>query len=424
MKKLLIIILVLSLAGVAAVLTGFKIRTSKPQPVALLDSATVFDLQKVRQLKPNAARLAEATRLYLLAERETDDDMRAQNYLLSLRTFPMSDVYRNYSYSRQAQNRYDPAVAGMQILADSISGMIEPGQFFTAAKYALGQKDTSSSMLLLSWYMGGDSLGYRVVDHDEMFRALDNYPSYYYMMDDYVQQDSALGYQSTLRTLRFTNPSPVPFTVSIDVINKTYEYKLDSATGNYTNPYALRDDAMRDLVSGNRYGRFGRETDHSVQHVATLHLSDKFFTYVYSQQNWRNKMMEDVLELPAADSASAEDKEMPVQAKPYPSKESPEVYNGANKIYIVNIDKYGKKISEQQIACKCSPMHVSTAVIDKNGQIEVHDLEQKWKNDPLTAGYEKNEVVRRDVTAITRYKVKTNGEIIVAVSEGATAKAQ
>lgn len=430
MKKLLIPALVLSVLSLAAVSINSKWKNVKSPQLVLLDSAQVFDLSEVRKIKPSEESLAEAAHLSVLAQRDTDGSARPGRYLLSLRTFPIRHVYESYAEALNELNEDEDRTSKLQGLDDSLLGVVRTNDYIKAAEYALARLDTASSIQLLEWCMTDDTAAYRLVDRDETFRALDNYPDYYYMMDNYVAKDSVVGYQSTLRTLRFTEAATLPLAIGLDVINKSYEYQEDSITGNYINPYALRDDAMRDFVRADRFGRFSRETDHSVQYVATLHLSDRYFTYIYSIQDWdgmaikeeslTDEISEDSVSAaidPLPDSSSDED----AQLVTVPAHAA--VYDPVNKIHIVNVDRYGKRIADQQIACKCSAIHISTAAIDKSGTIVVTDQEQKWAKDPLVAGFAGNKVISRNVTAVTRYRVKANGEI-VAVTDGATAKAQ
>jgi hypothetical protein len=264
--------------------------------------------------------------------------------------------------------------------------------------------------------MSNDTLAYKAVDKDEVFRPLENYPDYYYMMDRHVQADSALAYHSSLRTMRMTPASGLPYTLTDEVLNKTFLSVYDTTVTphRYIPGYTMVDDAMGDVIRENRFGRFSRFTDHSVQYVATLHMSDRFYSYIYSTAADLNEN-EMMAEVAIDDSGRV--------IEPPKDVRQPEPYDSPNEIFLVTIDKYGKKIATQQIGCRRSPLHISLSSIDRTGLIEIKDIEQKWEKDPVVSGYKNNKVISRNVTAVTRYKVKASGEIVSA-ADWATARAQ
>jgi hypothetical protein len=413
MKKLLIIALVLSVLSLAAISVNSKWKSVQTPRLVLLDSAQVFDLERVKKVKPTDASLAEAARLYLMAEWDTAILSQTGTYLLSLRTFPLSDAYFRYSYALNHIND-DHDYGMLRDYADSLRHNVTTREYISAAKYALDRKDTSVTIALLNWGMSNDTLAYKSVDKDEVFRPLENYPDYYYMMDRHVQVDSVLAYHSSLRTMRMTTPAALPYTLTDEVLNKTFLSGYDTTVTphRYIPGYTMVDDAMGDVIRENRFGRFSRFTDHSVQYVATLHLSDRFYSYIYSTAADlnENEMMAEV----AVDDSGR------VIEPPKDVRQS-EPYDSPNEIFLVTIDKYGKKIATQQIGCRRSPLHISLSSIDRTGLIEIKDIEQKWELDPVVSGYKNNKVISRNVTAVNRYKVTAKGEI-VATTDGATAQ--
>lgn len=365
----------------------------------LLDSTAVFDLNAVRQVKPTPERLADAAHAYDIAVQDTTGNANAM-LLAAMRIYPLGHMYSTYWYRTKHHQADNYSDADEREVA--LAQMVSTTQYLAGAKHALARQDSSAMLELLRQAMSADDSAYKVIDADAELRELDNYPGYYYMMDDYIQQDSARAYQSTLRTLRYTRPSQLPFMLTPAMVERRYEYRLDSATGTYTSPYTLRDDAMRDMVRGNRWGRFSRETDHSVQYVATLHLSDQFYTYLYSMHDWESMMDIEVM----IDSAGRA-VEPPIK----PARKATDDFDNPSKFYIVNIDKYGNKIAEQQIGCNCSPVHQSQAYIDASGRIEVQQVDINWQRDPLVAGYEGNKVASRTIASHRYYQVTTDGAI-------------
>jgi hypothetical protein len=79
--------------------------------------------------------------------------------------------------------------------------------------------------------------------------------------------------------------------------------------------------------------------------------------------------------------------------------------------FVMTIDQDGSVIAEQEIACACSPLTIKTATIDSDGVIEVKEIAQTWKEDPLYKGYAGNEVVKQEVKSVTYFKIWKDGKI-------------
>jgi hypothetical protein len=162
--------------------------------------------------------------------------------------------------------------------------------------------------------------------------------------------------------MAYASRASFPYTLTPERLFKSYAYVHDTINNTYNSPYVLQDDAMRDLVRGNRNGRFSRMTDHSVVYVAALRLSDDFYTYIYADQ----------------DRVNIDTKE----AKEMPDENDNSDIDAPSEFIILNIDKSGHKLGQQKIGCSCSPIHISTASVDSIGFITVTDMKQTWKKSP------------------------------------------
>jgi len=75
---------------------------------------------------------------------------------------------------------------------------------------------------------------------------------------------------------------------------------------------------------------------------------------------------------------------------------------------VMTYDTLGNKISEQAIACFCSPLESRSCVIGKDYSIEVKSFKMNWEYDPLEKGYAGNRVVSVEEKEKWCYRIFNN----------------
>lgn len=416
MKKLVIVLSLLCMVFIAAVSASYKWKATREPAITLLDSIKVFDYASIRSYTPSPAGMAEGYKLFLQA----DDTFRSANkpceslrlFTMAMRFYPFKNAYQEYSDAFSACHGSDYGGETAKSLAQTNLGDFRPDLYISAARYALERGDTAVVIGLLKICLIRDTGALKYVDAEEMFRPLENYPAYYHMMDVFMYRNPALGRKSSLRTMRFTHPSDMPYHLSTDRVWTKPLVPGDTMPP----PYApdLAHDALADLIRGNRFGRYSRFVDADYTYVATLNLSPHFYTYIYETADGNSIRVapDEVLgETEAARKLRLQEEDVQWQL------------NTVLEFYIATIDEYGKVIATQKIGGKYSPTHIATAIVDKDGLIQITDMSQKWAKDPLVSGYLNNEIASRTITGVSSYRVKDNGTIIPITNE-VTAKAQ
>jgi hypothetical protein len=422
MKKLLIPAIVLSLVCIVAFTFSHKTKTVITTETHIdttavttdipvyddtilgIDTTGLFDLRAIRARVADPAAMAEAMIIYKNSSDTLKPSEERALYEKALRKYPIPFIYERLAEALHYKSGHMQTIGERaQMMSDSLCW--PSGRYIAAAKYALSWHDSTCAVSLLRRAITEDSKAYARIDADNAFHALDNYADYYYMMDSRLK--GGAGVRGSLRTMAYASRASFPYTLTPERLFKSYAYIHDTINNTYNSPYILQDDAMRDLVRGNRNGRFSRMTDHSVVYVAALHLSDDFYTYIYADQ----------------DRVNRDDRKSATMPDPHDMQEEESEIDAPSEFVILNIDRAGHKLGQQKIGCSCSPIHITTASVDSAGMITVTDMKQTWKKNPLKAGYKGNSVAKRDVTATRYYQVKADGTVVAATST-ATAENQ
>ncbi len=344
----------------------------------VIDTTGLFDLVAIRQRKYTEESLLQAIQL-VRKSRGMDDNPDRQKVLeQAVRVFPGSETYRWLGWSI---NRQSPgAVRLSERLVAMVDSLKWPSDYYiSAARYALGKSDTDAAVELLNWAMTQDSLAALRIASDSFFFRLDMYEPFYTSMDRHLSGTN--GQAGTLRTISSSTTAALPFTLTLALLFQ--KHTSIPVSGSAAVAYSASDAAMRDLVRGSRDQRFSRSVDRSVTFVAALHLSDSFSSYIYADR-------EEVNEIGMWDW---------------------DLFDAPANFILINIDKAGHKLGEQKIGCSCSPIHITTAMVDSSGLITSRDLKQIWQKNPLSAGYKGNKVVDRKVLSTHYYQIEHDGRI-------------
>ncbi len=345
----------------------------------VIDTAGLFDLAAIHRYKPDPAAMAEAVRLDVMTDTMQDTYEMQRLMARAVRLFPARQLYWTLSNAVNDRNPATEVVYNkLRAFADSISW--PPSYYLSAARYALAKGDSDVCVRLLGWSMADDStVGWQIAA-DSYFQRLDAYQPFYRLMDEHLSVWQ--GQAAALRTMAHSSRTSLPYDLTPEEVFRKHGYENEDGFNGHV--YNVSDDAMRDLIRGNRNRYFSRSTDHSVNFVASLHLSDSFYTYIYADQDLVNM-----------DGNSWDW----------------ETFDAPSGFVLINIDRAGHKLGEQKIGCSCSPIHITTAVVDSSGLITSTDLKQIWKKNPLSAGYKGNKVVDRKVLATHCYQVAADGKI-------------
>lgn len=384
----------LGLGTVSAVFLRSAKRIATPAAVcpAPLDSAQIYDLAVVEKYKVDSITLYEAFKLSKAAEDTVrlgySLDLARPIFLKAIRMAPVKELYQNY-----AQELYTDHIAKdrkrLMDIATRLSGR-HNDTWVSAAAYALSVRDTDAMLLMLSQLTQEQNV-LELIDAREAFKPLENYPDFYYTMDHFYNQAQQKGQMGVLRTLRFTTASGLPYELSSDAMLRSI---ASDTPGNRLQD--MRDDAITDLMRGNRFGKYSRMVERDYGYIATLDLSKSFMTFIYSDRESEGIVFKKDNEDKSEEQLLEEQRIRGMSGTAY---------------YIATIDKQGKVIAIQKIASLHSPVHLTTASVQSDGLIRSMDLTQTWEKEPIKGGYIHNKVIKQTPTATRYYHVETDGSI-------------
>jgi hypothetical protein len=226
--------------------------------------------------------------------------------------------------------------------------------------YAM-QNDTASGLSSLEQALNEYPYDTKVIAEDKAFEKLKDIEQFKIIITKYNSSDD--------------NRTHVLFTLFEKNFGKAslpYSIPPDSV-GIHTGK--MIDFRYADFIAGMSDGQFSRTVEKVYQYTAALDLSSDYKTFIYRTLDYNGDSI-------------------------FPAHQ-----------YIMTVDKDDKMIGQQEIACACSPLTIKTAVIDSDAVVEVKEIAQTWKEDPIYKGYAGNEVIKQEVKSVKLYQVMPDGKI-------------
>lgn len=346
---------------------------STPKPVAtvqsfaMLDSASVYDTDSIRNFEPTSDAVVEAKKLYLkgidVAVNNSKPAESLTYFLKSLRIAPDQYTYLAYADALFESESYELAKQTYTVAMYAYNGAeIDGPAEYGSAKCEAMQGNIEDAINDLRNALSTFPFSKETVEEERAFDNLRETEQYKLAMAEVFSNEQELKQRLlTIFDAGFAKYN-LPYSIGVDSLPVSEGQSIDYR-------YAS-------LVEELGEGEFSRDVSRDFQYVASLPLSPNYKSYVYR----------------AVDMIS-------------------ENYNPV-EYTLVNIDTLGNILSQQVIACSCSPLTLKAVTIAADGVIEVKEIAQTWKEDPLYKGYEGNQVEKQEVKGVTYYKAEANGEIV------------
>ena len=365
MKIKLIAIFLLALS-----LGGCKYFSHKAAPLEtavnfpMLDSADIFIGNVVDNFSVSPDAVVYARKVYLNAidmfVNKKDAKGSLPLFLQSIRISPEHFTYFKYAEALYADANYDMAEKAYQYLkyrdetmkADASLGM---------ARCAGMTSDTSSTLMYLEEALQAYPYDVKELAKDKAFEKVKDHEVFKLLMTKYDSDEEHRTVALLKLFAKKFHKAGLPYSIPPDSLGKHTGKEIDFR-------YAAFIEGMTD-------GQFSREVQKEYQYMAELDLSPVYHTFIYRTVNYNGDTI------------------FPVHQ------------------FLLTVDSTGTTRGMQEIACSCSPLTIKTAEIDSNGVVEIKEIAQTWKEDPIYKGYAGNEIVKQEVKDVKYYMVMENGII-------------
>jgi len=354
--------------------------TPKPaatvQSFAMLDSASLYIIDSVSNFEPTQDAIVEAKKLYLKAIDVAVNNKKPTEslsyFLNSLRIAPDAHTYIAYANALFDIERYTDARRTFWItMAVFDSPEIDGSAYYGEAKCYAKLGDSENAISDLKDALRIFPYSKETIDEESAFddiRELEDFK--FAMAESFSDEQEVKQRLLAIFDAGFAKYN-LPYSITVDSLPVSEGQSIDYH-------YAS-------LVEELGEGEFSRDVSRDFQYVASLPLSPNYKSYVYR----------------AVDMIS-------------------ENYNPV-EYTLVNIDTLGNILSQQVIACSCSPLTLKAVTIASDGVIEVKEIAQTWKEDPLYKGYEGNQVEKQEVKDVKFFKAMADGTILEDANAAATA---
>ncbi len=366
--------------AIAAMIAGCKnSQAPKATPTApsieltveypMLDSANIWEYDKVAKWQPSGDAIVYAHKVYLNAADRYANQKDAKGslplFVRALRIAPEPVMYLHYSEALLQDTQYELAglaatfafrdstlSADAAMVAARADAHLDNMEFYANLAEALssGKFDVKE----VAAYSDFD----RIRDDEDFKILLAKY--------DFTNEQRRHALLDLFR-INFKHEE-LPFEIGPDSLRVESNQEIDY----------MFDDLIPEL--GGLTAAFSRNPEQTFQYVAALPSGPGFHTLVYRSVNYV-AMITDSMDLP-----------------PY-------------TYYLMTIDTAGQNIDKIDLACACSPLHIKTAAIDTTGLIAVQSIRQTYRYNPIDSGYEHNEVIKREPTGTKYYRINSKGKI-------------
>lgn len=330
----------------------------------MLDSASVYDYNILTKYVATTEAFAYAKKLYLNGVDEAFNKKNPEAslplFLQSLRLQPDPYTYLRYGDALYEVDSYDLALETYNIVGYFNNSEIDAEARFGRARCYAMQGENERALNTLESALSAFPFEKEKVEEEKAFENLKQLEGYKIIMAAFDNDELRLKKLLAIFSSNFP-AATLPFNIG-----------PDSLTINNGNTIDYR---YTPLVAALNDGDFGREVSREFQYVAAVKLSPDYSSFIYRAVDY------------VADTMN------------------PITYT------LINIDTTGKILGEQEIACFCSPLTIKTLSIAADGLIEVKEIMQTWKEDPIYKGYEGNQIEKQEVKAVTHYKANGAGEI-------------
>ncbi len=365
-RKLLFAALVLSLS-----LSACKYFNRTPSDYSentnypMLDSADVFKYGTVRDFKPEPPASNYARRLFLNAIDIFINNKNAVGslpvFLQSIRIDPQADSYLRYGDALFQAGQIAVATEAYNLSSMLGEGSTPEAHYGLAKCYAI-KGDTDRIFYALETALMNFPFERTTIDNEKAFDAFRNHAEFSLLLAKYVEDETKrLPRLLALFEANFPKAA-LPYSIEPDSLNmaasgKSIDYRFS--------------DLIEDLAEG----EFDRDVSKDFQYVASFDVSPSFKTLLYRSVDVISETMNPV------------------------------------HYYLATINNDGELLFQQEVACFCSPLTLKTFTIDAQGKLEVKEILQTWKEDPIYKGYAGNEVVKQEVKEVKQYTITNTGEI-------------
>lgn len=375
MKKALSAIAVLSLVFIHACTSSQQKQAVEQVNYEMLDSASIYDYNTATKYVATAEAFTYAKKLYLNGVDEAFNKKNPEAslplFLQSLRLQPDPYTYLRYgdalydvgSYT-QADEIYSVAMyfTNKEVEAEATYGQAKCNAQTDKIDGALYDLETALSLFPYEKEKIEDEKAFDKLRETEKYKII--------MAKAFSDEDSRLKKLLAIFSANFP-VATLPYIIgpdSLTVANgKTIDYR-----------YSL-------LLPALEEEGFSRDVGRDYQYVASVKLSPEYNSYIYRAVDYMADTM------------------------------NPIHYT------LINIDTTGTILGEQEVACFCSPLTIKTLSIAADGLIEVKEIAQTWKEDPIYKGYEGNSVEKQEVKEVKYFKAMSDGVVLEDANAATTA---
>jgi len=339
----------------------------------MIDSADVFEYSVVRDFKPTLLAQTHARKLYFKAVEQCVNKKDARGslsvFLQSLRIAPNHETYMKYGDALFAVDSFESARLSY-IQASYLDKQLEgPASYGIARCFAM-MGNTQSAIYNLESALELFPYEIEQLDKDAAFDAIRDLDVFKILIVKHVGNDE----QRKVKLLNLFASNFPEVSAPFEIVDDS----LLSAGGGNSIDYRYAD-----FIPALEEAEFSREVGKDFQFIAQLSLQPDFKTLLYRAVDILGDTMNPVF------------------------------------YHAINIDSSGVVLDDMEIACFCSPLTLKKAVVSASGDIEIREVVQTWKDDPIYNGYAGNEVLKQEVKSVISFQITPNGKF--AKNEGKNA---
>lgn len=330
----------------------------------MLDSAKLFSSWEVNNFPLSPDAVVYARKLYMnaidLFVNKKDVKASLPLFLQSLRIAPQAFCYFKYADALFADGQYELA-SHAYAMSSALDNTMRADGGLGESRCDAMKGDSSNAIRELENAMEIYPFDTKQIENDKAFDKIRGMEQFKIILTKYnVSDDNRAQVLFGMFQKNFEKAT-LPYSIPPDSVTNHNGRQIDFR-------YA---DFIKDMTDG----AFSRTTERDYQYMASLDLSPNFKTFVYRTVDFNGDTI-------------------------YPVHQ-----------FLMTLNDDDSMIARQEIACACSPLTIKSAVIDSDNVVEVKEIVQTWKEDPLYKGYAGNEVVKQEVKGVTLYHVNADGRI-------------
>lgn len=364
--KIKAILTVTVLSAMLASCSFFKQKKADKEPVfAMIDSAQLFNRNVLDTFWATQEANTYARKLFLnavdLSVNKKNPGASLSIFVKSLRINPDGDTYLKYGDALLALGNNKIAEEAYQT-AMHVGDAYKAEAYYGLAKCSVADSNVEDAMYWLAEAFETFPFDKERIDNDKGFDPIRENEKFKIVLAKYLSiSDEDKKARLLALFEKGFEKKLLPFNISVDSVSIGNGNSIDYR--------------YSDLIEDLNDGEFSREVSYDFQYVAKLDFSPDFKAFVYRKVD----VVSDTLN--------------PVHT------------------FLVTMDTVGTVISQQEISCYCSPLTLKTCTIDEKGNVEVKEIVQTWKEDPIYKGYEGNEVLKQEIKGISYFTVDEEGNI-------------